>query len=82
MKNQHLKSSLHISIPSDILGKFNGLTNQSGQTRNQVITQLISQWVEDYEDYLLAQQCLQELDNKEDTTIAFADLHKHLASEK
>ena len=73
------KSSVHVNLDTEILIKFTKLSQKTSKSRTQIINELIVAWVEDYEDYLLAEYQMQEITTKKDNIISATEFKHQLA---
>ncbi len=78
LKQKEVKSSLHISMPSKMLERFNYYTDELGVSRNHIITDLVEEWLEDQRDIKLIEQSLKELEDGQDEIISHADFKEKL----
>lgn len=73
-----VKSSLHISIPSKLLEQLNNYTEEAGKSRNQIIAELIAEWIEDQEDIKVANKVLQDIKTGKTKAISWDGMKRNL----
>ena len=74
-----MRSSVHLSLDVEVLEKFNELSHKANKSRNKIMSELVLQWMEDYEDYELAEEALKELEEGKDTIISHEEFKRELA---
>lgn len=74
-----MRSPIHVSLDTEILKRFTELSQSTGKSRNEIISNLVEEWIEDYEDYLLVKEAHEELKAGKDSTISHEEFKKEMA---
>lgn len=73
-----MRSSIHISLEGELLKRFTELTEKGKKSRNQVISEIIEQWIEDQEDLMLAEKAMQEIHSGADSVISYEEFKSEM----
>ena len=71
-----MSEALSLRLPEDIAKKLDALAKTLERSRTYIVTKAIQEYLEEYEDYLLA---LHRLQDKNDAIVSEKDLVKSLA---
>ena len=79
------RSSVHLTVDTDILKKFNSISKDIGKSRNQIMNELLIEWLEDMEDIRLAERAMAEIEADKQagkkSTMSLEEVEAYLAKE-
>ncbi len=63
-----------ISLPEHLEQPFKAIAEQQHETADQLLTQLVEEFLEDYHDTKLAEQAIKRIEDGEDTLLRWEDV--------
>jgi len=63
-----------ISLPEHLEQPFKAIAEQQHETADQLLTQLVEEFLEDYHDVQLAEQAIKRIEDGEDTLLRWEDV--------
>ncbi|MDR2007445.1 MAG: ribbon-helix-helix protein, CopG family [Alphaproteobacteria bacterium] len=75
---KEVKSSLHVSIPSKMLELLNISSENLGKSRNQIIEELLEEFLENQRDIKIAEAALKEIADGSDSIVSWSEMKEKL----